>query len=144
MQHRLPSLRRRRNLTWVSNVSEAEPRSLFWAPKGLNELPELRFEFPFVLICKLTMPFLKGQFTARTQILVRRRGPRKTISALFRRRSQPEFSFVCGVGQPFAGIFQMLVKWFEMIFVGKSLVFPFCIPFSTDGSLFGLFCCHNS
>ena len=33
---------------------------------------------------------------ARNQILVHRWGPRSRISAMFRRRTQPEFSFVCG------------------------------------------------
>ena len=33
------SLRHRRNLTSVSNVCEAAPMSLSWAPNGLNELP---------------------------------------------------------------------------------------------------------
>ena len=33
-----------------------------------------------------------------TQILVHRRGPKTKISALFRRRTEPEFSFVCGAG----------------------------------------------
>ena len=57
----LSSLRRRRNLISVSNVCETAPISLFWAPKGLNELPEVRYEFPFILIGKATMRFLKGQ-----------------------------------------------------------------------------------
>ena len=57
----VPSLRRRRNLTWVSNVCEAALISLSWAPSGLNQLPESRLEFPFVLICKSTMAFLTGQ-----------------------------------------------------------------------------------
>ena len=48
----LPSLRHRSNLTPVSNVCKAEPISLFWAPNGLNESPEMRFEFPFNLIGK--------------------------------------------------------------------------------------------
>ena len=55
------SLRCRRNLTPVSNVCEAAPKSLVWAPNGLNELTELRFEFPFNLIGKSTMAFLIGQ-----------------------------------------------------------------------------------
>ena len=55
------SLRRRSNLTLVSNVREAVPRSLFWASNGLNELREVRIEFPFDLIGKLTMAFLTGQ-----------------------------------------------------------------------------------
>ena len=51
------SLRSRRNLTPFSNVCEVAPRSLFWAPSGLNELPEMRFEFPFNLIGKSIMDF---------------------------------------------------------------------------------------
>ena len=39
------SLRSRRNYTSVSNVCEAALRSLFWAPNGLKELPEERFDF---------------------------------------------------------------------------------------------------
>jgi len=42
------NVRRRRNLTSVGTVCEAAPRSLFWAPNRLNELPEVRFEFPFI------------------------------------------------------------------------------------------------
>ena len=49
-----PSLRRRRNLTLVSNICEEEPISLFWAPSGLHELP-------FILIGKLTIAFLTGR-----------------------------------------------------------------------------------
>jgi len=33
----------------VSNVCEAAPISLFWAPNGLNKQPERPFEFPFDL-----------------------------------------------------------------------------------------------
>ena len=55
------SLRRRGNQTAVSNVCETFPRSLFWPPDELNELPEVRFEFPFILIGKSTMAFLTGQ-----------------------------------------------------------------------------------
>ena len=53
-------MRRRRHLTPFSNVCEAAPMSLFWA-NGLNELPEMRFEFPFNLIGRLTMALLTGQ-----------------------------------------------------------------------------------
>ena len=55
------SLRCRRNLTPVSNVCEAAPKSLFCAPNGLNELPEVCFQFPFILIGKWTKAFLKSQ-----------------------------------------------------------------------------------
>ena len=56
-----PSLRRRRNLTSVSTFCKAAPVSLFWAHNGLNELPEMHFEFPSILIDKSTMAFLTGQ-----------------------------------------------------------------------------------
>ena len=55
------SQRRRRILTSVSNVCEAAPISLVWFPNGLNELPEVRFQFLFILIGKSTMAFLTGQ-----------------------------------------------------------------------------------
>ena len=55
------SLRRMRNSTPVSNIGEAAPISLFCAPIGPNELPEIRFEFPFNLIGRWTMAFLTGQ-----------------------------------------------------------------------------------
>ena len=45
------SLHRRRNLTPGSDVCEAAPRSL----------PEVCFEFPFILIGKWTKTFLTGQ-----------------------------------------------------------------------------------
>ena len=31
---------------------------MFWAPNGLNELSQVRFELPFILIGKSTMAFL--------------------------------------------------------------------------------------
>ena len=55
------SLRRRRNQTPVSNVCKVAPISLFWAANGLNNLPEMRFRFPFNLIGKWTMAFLTVQ-----------------------------------------------------------------------------------
>ena len=42
-------------------TSAKQPISLFWAPNGLNELPEVRFELPFILIGKSTMALLTGQ-----------------------------------------------------------------------------------
>ena len=56
-----PGLRRRRNLTPVSNVCQAALKSMHRAPNGLKELPGVRFEFPFNLTGKLTMAFLTGQ-----------------------------------------------------------------------------------
>ena len=61
---RTTSLRGRRNLSSVSNVCEATPRTFFWTRNGLNELPEVCFEFPFILIGKSTVAFL-------TQIMAR-------------------------------------------------------------------------
>ena len=55
------SLHSRRNLTPVSNICEAVPKSLFRAPNRLNELSEMHFKFPFILIGKSTMAFLTGQ-----------------------------------------------------------------------------------
>ena len=42
-------------------VCEAAPRSSFWIYNGLDELPKVLFEFPFILIGKSTMAFLTGQ-----------------------------------------------------------------------------------
>ena len=55
------SLCRRPKLTPVSNVCEAAPIFLFKALNGLNELPEVSFEFPLNLIGKSTMAFLTSQ-----------------------------------------------------------------------------------
>ena len=51
----------RRNSTPVSNICEAVPKSLFSAPNRLNELLEMLFKFPFILIGKSTMAILTGQ-----------------------------------------------------------------------------------
>ena len=56
----IASLRRRCNLTWVSNICKAAPLSLFWAPNELDELQEEHFEFPFILIGKSIMTFFTG------------------------------------------------------------------------------------
>ena len=48
-------------LTPVSNVCKAALISLFWALKGLNELPEIRLKFLFSLIAKSTIDFSTGQ-----------------------------------------------------------------------------------
>ncbi len=46
----------RHNLTPTSDVCEAVPISLLWTPDGLNELPEMSFEFPFNLTFLLLNP----------------------------------------------------------------------------------------
>ena len=55
------TVRREHNLALLSNVCEAAPISLFWAPNGVNELPEMRFAFPLVLTGQGAMAFLTGQ-----------------------------------------------------------------------------------
>ena len=84
------SLRCRRNLTPASNVCEVAPISLFWASNRLNKLPEMRCEFPFNLIGKLTMGFFNRPIIAYTQFLVHRWEPRARVSVLFHRWTQPE------------------------------------------------------
>ena len=59
--HSLSSLRPRRNLTSFSNVCKAALWFLFRASSGFNEVPEVRFVFPFILIGQSTMAFLTGQ-----------------------------------------------------------------------------------
>ena len=78
------SLRRRRNLTSFCNVCEAVPRSLFWAPNGFNELPEVRFEFPFILPDRqIDNGFFNRPIMARTQIPVHRWGPEQGFRRCF-------------------------------------------------------------
>ena len=60
MGYRRGTLRRRHNSTLVSNVCDTAPISIFWALNGLNELPEVRFEFPFNLIGRSTMALTSG------------------------------------------------------------------------------------
>ena len=55
------SLHHRHNLTLVSTVCEAALISWFWASNRLNKLPEVHFEFPFILIDKSTVASLTGQ-----------------------------------------------------------------------------------
>ena len=88
--HVLISLRADDNLTLISTVCEAAQRSLFRAPNGLNELPEVRFKFPLNLIGdhdKQNKAFFNWPIVARTQIWVHSWKSRTRISALFRRRS---------------------------------------------------------
>ena len=55
-----------RNLTPVGDIYKAVPTSFFQAPSRHNKLWEMRFEFPFNLIGKLTMAFLLGQLMRDT------------------------------------------------------------------------------
>ena len=61
-------------LTISNKVCEAAPRSVFWAPSGLNELPEVRFVSPFILIGKPTLAFFNRPVMVRNQILGTRVG----------------------------------------------------------------------
>ena len=54
-------LHRRHKETSVSNICEAVWISLLSAPNGHNKLPEVCFEFPLILIGKLTMALLTHQ-----------------------------------------------------------------------------------
>ena len=59
------------NFSLVSNICEVVPISLFWALNGLDELPEIRFVFPFNLTDKLTIyGIFNRPIMAHTQILV--------------------------------------------------------------------------
>ena len=51
---------RRCNVTLISNLCEAVPRSLFWASNKLNKLLEVGFKIPFNLIGKSTTAVLTG------------------------------------------------------------------------------------
>ena len=64
-----------------------------------RELPEERFEFPFILIGKWTMAFVTGQSCRSSQILVHRWGAEnKNFGALL------QTDFVCGAGQENLGV----------------------------------------
>ena len=79
----------RQNLTPISNIREAAPRSLFWDPYGLNKFLEVCFAFPFSLIGKSTMAFSTGQsWCVQSQILVHRWGPEnKDFSAVLQQQT---------------------------------------------------------
>ena len=84
------SLKRRRNLTPVSNVCKAAVRSFFWNPTGFNELPKVCFELPFNMIGELALASLTGQ----SWPIIEQR-----IWALFRRRFLPGFDYVTSATQ---------------------------------------------
>ena len=90
------------SLFWDTNMAAVtsceNTLCLFWAPNGLNELPEMRFEFPLILIGpkrtkwttrnvfwislnsdwqKIVNGFFSRPIMARTQMLVQRWGPKK-------------------------------------------------------------------
>ena len=96
------------SLFWNTNMASVtsceNTLCLFWAPNGLNELPEMRFEFPLILIGpkrtkwttgnafwisfnsawqKIVNGFFSRPIMARTQMLVRRWGPKKGFRRCF-------------------------------------------------------------
>jgi len=92
------SLRRRWNLTPVSNVCEAAPISLFRGPNGLNELPQMRFEFPFNLIGKSTVAFLTGQSWCALKSWFTGWGLKQRFQRCFADELNQRFGSVCGAG----------------------------------------------
>lgn len=85
------SMRCRRNLTAVNNVCEGAPNSVFWTPKGFNELPEVRFGFHFTFIgyCQSgdqSLHVLKVWYTEQGNV------------ALLRRRYLPRLTYVRTAG----------------------------------------------
>ena len=94
------NLRHRRNLTQVSNVCEAAPRSLFWVLNVFNELPEVCCKFPFILIGQSIMAFLTVQSWRVLKSWYTGGGPEKE----FRR------CFADGLNQSFVS-FGVQAKW---------------------------------
>ena len=60
------------SLASVSNVCKTVPRSLFWAPNGCLDLPEVLFEFPLfkTFVVNQLMAFFNQPIMVHTQILV--------------------------------------------------------------------------
>ena len=114
MRSFIASLRLIRNLTPVhpvSNVCEAVPISLFQASNRLNEITGNAFRISLHPVWQIDNSFfLNKSVMVRNQILVHRWRPRARILALFRRRTWPEFSFVCGTGQCFIATFKFFFK----------------------------------
>ena len=94
------------SLLWNNNMAAVtsceNALCLFWAPNGLNELPEMRFEFPLILIGKKSwMAFLAGQLWHVLKCWYAGGGPRKNCGAV----SQTGFTLVkfrlwCRLSQP--------------------------------------------
>ena len=73
------------NFNLVSNICEVVPISLFWALNGLDELPEIRFVFPFNLTDKLTIYGIFNRPIMAHTFWYTAGGPRTRILTLFRR-----------------------------------------------------------
>ena len=89
-------MRHRRHLTPFSKVCKAAPISLFWANR-LNELPKVRFKFPFNLIGKLIMAFLTGQSWCVLKSWYTR-CPKQEFRRCFADGLHQKFRSVCGAG----------------------------------------------
>ena len=77
------SQRLRYNLTPVSNICKAALISLFWAPSGLNKLPERRFQVFFHPDWCIDNGLFNRPIMARTQILVHGWGPKQEFLCCF-------------------------------------------------------------
>ena len=91
-----------------------------------NELPDVRFESPFILIGKSIMDFNRS-IIARSQILVNRKRSGTRIWALFRKRTEPECSFVCGadqVGQQYCSVFFLMMSMMGFSIFVNFLTIP--------------------
>ena len=82
----------------ISNVCKTALIFQFWAADGLNELPEMRFEFPLNLIAKLTMAFLTGQSWRVLKSRYTGGGLKQGFQCCFADGLNQKFSFVCGAG----------------------------------------------
>ena len=81
-QQRL-SLRRRRNLTPASNVCEEAPISLFWAPKGAQEITGNAFRISLQPDWEIDNGFFHRLIMACSQILVHVWGPEQGCPCCF-------------------------------------------------------------
>ena len=89
------SKRRRHNLTQISNVCEAASISLYLAPNGLNELPEMRLKFPTNLTGKPIIAFLAGQSWRELKSWCPGEGHEKGVRRCFADVLNQKFSSVC-------------------------------------------------
>ena len=71
---------------------------MFWGPNGLNELPEIRFEFPFNLIGKSTVAFLTGQSWRAFKTWFTGLGLKQRFQHCFADELNQRFGSVCGAG----------------------------------------------
>ena len=124
------------NVCEVSNICKAVPISLFWALRGLNELPEVHFEFPFNLIGKLTMAFLTGQ----SWHILKGQG----FQCCFADGLNQKLTSVCGAGYE---NFRLFLSKLAASYSPGYLLFGYFSSLVTFFSLFlfscKLLCCYN-